>query len=281
MTIMQEHADTADLDLHQVFGQPKLPESPKLGANLVSVHTDLKLEDHVSSDTSKFNPPTTLVHQEHVGYDWGMLGNDTVGDCVIAMMLHTIEAFYLANGLTPPHIYTADQAIQLYSAITGYVPGDESTDQGTNEDDAMAWWKGKGLLGDKIDAVASIDPQGKDVDRMMQVGMAEFGAVQLAVMLPITAQNQTEWKLVGNPDKDPDSAPGSWGGHGVPVIAYTPDYEWVLTWGTGLKMHADFRHAYVVQLFVPLSKDFINSKTGTSPLGLNYDTLREDLSTVH
>ena len=52
-----------------------------------------------------------------------MLANDTIGDCVIAMMLHSIEDFHLDAG-TPVPAFTDADAISIYSAITGYVPGD-------------------------------------------------------------------------------------------------------------------------------------------------------------
>ncbi|HYB25349.1 MAG TPA: hypothetical protein VEF89_01915 [Solirubrobacteraceae bacterium] len=75
-----------------------------------------------------------------------MLANDRIGDCVIAMMLHSIEDFHL-DASTPVPAFTDQDAI--------------------------------------------------------------------GIALPVTAQGQTEWTVVGD-GKTGNSAPGSWGGHGIP-----------------------------------------------------------------
>jgi hypothetical protein len=77
---------------------------------------------------------------------WRMLGNGPdptvhpgfggAGDCVEAMMGHvTMEAAKLFRRQIPA--LAGKEAIAAYSAITGYVLDDESTDNGTDMRDAM------------------------------------------------------------------------------------------------------------------------------------------------
>lgn len=64
-------------------------------------------------------PPANFGHDAVVG-NWQMLGNDTVGDCVIAGGLHE-TMLWTANGSKQAKADTA-AAIKNYSAITGYDP---------------------------------------------------------------------------------------------------------------------------------------------------------------
>ena len=84
-----------------------------------------------------------------------MLGNDQVGDCVIAAMLHYIMAAQANVGKSVT--FTTQQALDLYSAITGYNPSDPSTDQGTAWTDALAYWQSTGCCGHKILGWAAVD----------------------------------------------------------------------------------------------------------------------------
>ena len=116
-----------DFRLRDHHTPPTLPATPKTGLNLATLHRPaLKLANYIRSDLA--NPPAA-VSRPHPGFQWGMLANDQIGDCVIAMMLHSIEDFHLDDG-TPVPAFTEQDAISAYSAITGYVPGDPSTDRG-------------------------------------------------------------------------------------------------------------------------------------------------------
>lgn len=90
-----------------------------------------------------------------------MLGNDQVGDCVIAAMLHYVMAARASVG--NPVTFTTQQALDLYSAITGYDPADPSTDQGTAWTDALAYWQMTGCYGHKILGWA---PSGLNLDTL-------------------------------------------------------------------------------------------------------------------
>ena len=66
-------------------------------------------------------------------------GVDPVGDCVIAEDLHL--AAERACNAGAPWVPTTADALAAYSAVTGYVQGDASTDQGTDPLALVAWRK--------------------------------------------------------------------------------------------------------------------------------------------
>lgn len=72
-----------------------------------------------------------------------ILGNDVLGDCVIAAAYHMVELETAnAGALWVP---TLDEVIADYSAIGGYVIGDASTDQGCDEATALNYWQRYGF----------------------------------------------------------------------------------------------------------------------------------------
>ena len=74
---------------------------------------------------------------------WGMLGNDTVGDCAIAGLMHLIQG--QSANIGDPLFATTKQAIDLYSAVTGYNPNDPDSDQGTVVTDLLKYAKKHGV----------------------------------------------------------------------------------------------------------------------------------------
>jgi len=243
----------------------------KLGAHL-AFSSELRLEDYIDETRQ---PPSAVV-RPHPGFNWGMLANDQYGDCVIAMMLHAIEEWHL-DANTPPPPFTDEDAIRIYSEITGFNPNDPNSDQGTNENDAMAYWKDHGLDVEgnhKIVAAVAVDPGNLQSCRR---AIYEFGGLMIAVALPATAQGQTEWTLVGDPNHDPNSAPGSWGGHGVPYREYDPETFKTVTWAHELLVTVPFHEAYVEQAFVAVSEEMLN-KTETGPSGVAWGDLVSDIN---
>lgn len=221
----------------------------------------IKLDEYVEAEA-----PAVPSHLDVPSYDWGMLGNDTIGDCVQASMYHADEAFYLRRGIAP-YPYQTPECVQLYSEITGYVPGDPSTDRGTDPSQAMAYWRDHGLPGHKIVGFGSLPAGSPNIRRAIW----EFGAVILAVALPTGAQSQgVHWR--GN-----NLGPaGSWGGHAIVAVGYTPGLLRFISWGEEGDMGQQFEAAYLEQVFVPLSTETLN-KAGVGPAGFNFARMRADL----
>jgi hypothetical protein len=151
--------------------------------------------------------------------------------------------------VTPP-----DSAIlNLYEGACGYVPGNESTDQGCVIVDTLNWvrnnipWTHKGhpVHHHPYQLFAYADPDPSNISHIKQA-IATFGTLGIGLQLPVTAQNQVGglWDVVGD-GQTGDSAPGSWGGHAVIVPAYNADYLTCITWGALQKMSYAFFATYV------------------------------------
>jgi hypothetical protein len=266
--------DDPTFRLRDEHDAPKLPATPKTGLILDSLHRPtLKLADYIHTQLAA---PPAAVSRPHPGFKWGMLANDQIGDCVIAMMLHSIEDFHLDAG-TPVPAFTDQDAISLYSAITGYDPKDPSSDRGTNESDAMHFWRHSGLrtsdeVNHKIVATVAVDPS--DLNQC-RIAIDEFVALQIGIALPLTAQGQAEWTVVGD-GKTGHSAPGSWGGHGIPYREYDADTFKCVTWGAELLLTVPFHEAYAQEAHVVVTREML-SKTGIGPSGVAWDELIADI----
>ena len=167
------------------------------------------------------------------------------------MVLHQVQAWNAAKGI---QIYPdRDCAISLYEKF-GYIPGDPATDQGAVELDVVQYWMKIGVavtdMGaiDKLDGYAVVN-QG-DSQRIKQC-IDVFGGVLLGLAMPISAQRQMVWDVVSTPN----GAPGSWGGHAVPIIAYDDVGPYCISWGEIIQMTWTFLAQYADEAYAPLSID--------------------------
>jgi hypothetical protein len=269
--------DDPSFRLRDEHTTPTLPATPKTGLNLDPLHRPtLKLSDYIRPALAA---PPAAVSRPHPGFQWGMLANDSIGDCVIAMMLHSIEDFHLDAG-TPVPQFTDQDAIKMYSAITGYNPDDPNSDRGTDENTAMHYWEHTGLhTSDKVDhkivATVAVDPSNLNECR---IAIDEFVDLQIGIALPLTAQGQTEWTVVGN-GKSGHSKPGSWGGHGIPYREYDADTFKCVTWGTELLLTVPFHQAYAQEAHVVVTQEML-SKTGVGPSGVAWGELIADIKVL-
>jgi hypothetical protein len=255
---------------------PALPPSPNLGLDLGTLHRpELKLSDYIHRELAD---PPAAISRPHPQFEWGMLANDKLGDCVIAMMLHSIEDFHLDAG-TPPPRFTDGDAIALYSTITGYRPGVAATDRGTNENTAMAYWEHPGLRAagsvHTIAATVAVDPTNLNECR---IAIDEFVDLQIGMALPATAQGESEWTVVGD-GRTANSAPGSWGGHGIPYREYDPQAFTCVTWGAELLLTVPFHLDYAQEAHVVVTQEML-SKHGIGPSGVAWDELIADIKAL-
>lgn len=201
---------------------------------------------------------------------WPMLGNDRCGDCTIAAAGHLIQEWTADQGemIVP----TEAQVLGEYEAVSGYIPGDESTDHGAVEIDVLNRWRQKGLCGHKIYAYSAVNP--RNVFEVQQT-IYLFGGAYIGVALPLSAQRQTIWDSV----EGQDGEPGSWGGHAVPLVAYTPNTLVCVSWGGLKRMTWRFLQKYCDEFYAPLSPDWVDAKR-QSPGGFDLDALEHDLEVV-
>lgn len=213
-------------------------------------------------------PPARFGHGT-MFHDWQMLGNgpdDSVqpgfqgaGNCVFAGGGHeTMETNKLAGKIIP---ITGKQAISDYSTVTGYVIGDDNTDQGTNVRDALKYRRRTGLLDaagkrHKIGAYVALDP--KDYEQLVEAAYV-FSAVGVGIEFPESAMAQFD---NGEPW---DVVPGARieGGHYIPLFGRSSlNVLGVVTWGRRQAMTRAFAQEYIDEAWaVVFPEELRNGKT--------------------
>lgn len=202
---------------------------------------------------------------------WGMMLNDTLGDCTIAGCGHAVQV-WTANAGREATVPNATIE-KYYEKWDGYKPGDPSTDNGGVELDVLNKWKQQGFAGNVLTAFA--DPNPANLTEIRQ-SIALFGGVYIGLSLPNTAQNQDVWDVTPNGGADAD--PGSWGGHCVFVPKYDENGFTCITWGAPKTMTLAFWNAYCDEAHTLLSPDWIAAKG--SPSGFDQAQLLADLRAI-
>lgn len=224
-------------------------------------------------------PPTSIDYSAAVK-TWPMLDNDKVGCCTISAQGHQIES-WTANAQGKEAKITNAEVLTRYEQVSGYVPGDESTDVGANERDVLKLWQKEPLAGHSLTAFGQVTiPRGNLMDRQhFMQALWVLGGLYLGLDLPLTAQQQIEdgkpWDVESG---SKDAKPGSWGGHAVPAVAYSEAGVTVVTWGALQLMTWAFVSAYVSENWGLVSTDWL--KSGKSPGGFDLPTLEADLAAL-
>lgn len=228
-------------------------------------------------------PPPRFGH----GYsykDWSMLGNgpdDSVapnfpgcGDCVFADAGHITM---LTNKLARhPIQITGKEVVSDYSALTGYVIGNDASDQGTEMREALGYRRSTGVVDvngnrHKIGAYVAINL--KDWEEL-RAATYVFTAVSIGFEFPSTAWTQFH---AGRPWDLTDTNSPIEGGHDVPVIGFaTPERAGVVTWGDRQGMTRAFYEQYADEAWaIIFPEELRNGKTWR---GFDIATLNADLA---
>lgn len=144
--------------------------------------------------------------------------NDQIGDCACVAAVMAVQTHLARQGnlIAIPD----DLAVQVYSAVTGYVPGNDSTDNGTDPEQLFAWWKTNGIAGYKLADFTRINPANINA---LRNSIAGAGGVYLCLELSQEQMTTKEWLPVGSP--------GSEGGHAVWGDSYEAQDIFVTSWG--------------------------------------------------
>jgi hypothetical protein len=234
-----------------------LPNDPQKPRVTLKAHPGVKLTPPASAGWYSTVAPTA----------WGMLGNDSAGDCVPAGAFHGQQLIEkAAQGVDTG--FTTAQAIAMYSAISGYDPRKPSTDVGATLQDGLGFWRNTGLNGYKIEAFAEIDYRNLDLIKQC---VADFGLTYAALEVPSSAMSQFDagqpWDVVKRSQIE--------GGHCVPIVGYDAQYLYVVTWSAIQKVTYAFYNKYFEENWVPVDADW-QSKTGITPSGLDGATANAD-----
>lgn len=225
---------------------------------------------------SIFNPDMLPTPPKIFGHElllssgvWGMLGNDSAGDCTLCDAAHQTMLWSLEGGSRCAQFTTAG-VIADYSAISGY-NGTEATDTGCDMQDVANYRHNIGVadsngIRHKIQSFASLK-----AGNLSQLAQATyiFGAVSVGVQLPSSAESQFDngkpWSVAANDTIE--------GGHCITIVGMNSEGNFLLlTWG---RLHAAtpaWLSAYMDEAIAPLSLEMLNAK-GVSPEAYDVPTL--------
>lgn len=215
---------------------------------------------------------------------WGMLANDSAGDCVWAGAGHETMVWTAEAG--DPAVFDDASVLSDYSAVTGYDPGDPSTDVGTDVREALKYRRTTGVLDasgkrHKIGAFVALEPGNVDE---LEEAMWLLGAAAIGLALPNSAVQQFDrgqpWAYVAGSTLA--------GGHYVPGVAVRAAggawsklglVRWIdiVTWDRVQPMTAKFYEKCSDQAFAILSEEMM-LPDGKSLEGFNLAQLRADLA---
>ena len=204
---------------------------------------------------------------------WGVMRNDTLGDCTCAAVGHAIQVW--TKNSAQEQTLPDDAVVALYSAVSGFSPNNPSSDQGAVETDVLNYWLRHKVEGHALSAFAALQP--KDV-RDVKDAIWLFGGVYIGLALPLSAQSQEVWVAPAE-GLSGDGAPGSWGGHAVYVVAYDARGLTCITWGRLKRMSWNFWAAYCDEAYGLLAKDWFEA-SGKAPSGFDVAALAGDMAAL-
>lgn len=212
--------------------------------------------------------------------DWQMALNDQLGDCTIAGACHMLAAMAVYGGHPEP-LFSDQEVTTAYSAVSGYVPGDESTDNGADMQTVLEYLKSAGLADEtgKTHRVAGYAAFGDPRDEVLLAQVLDvFGSVYIGVDLPASAQQEFSG---GEPwDWQPSSQIE--GGHCIVLqkrsVGGTGVLDYV-TWGAVTKATRGFQWHYASEAWAVCTEDWITAN-GTSIEGLDLQQMLSDLQFV-
>lgn len=204
-----------------------------------------------------------------------------LGDCTAAGACHIVDLVTACagSGVT----LTCPQCVSFYSLSTGYVSGNENTDQGGDEVTVCQVWQSKGLDGQGTHAIAGwgalTDAQVADQTFVRNVAWLfplYFGICLADAWLQISGDGFV-WDVQNGESPNPSNGHCVVGVLGVTeqgVLIDSWGFIGVITWAAIAKFCTE---AAGGNLFAILSKEIISQATQKAPSGYDFATLQTDL----
>jgi hypothetical protein len=220
-------------------------------------------------------PPAVFGAQAGVSY--GMLANDRYGDCVEAGAAHETVVMLAAVGRTVR--FTDTDVLEDYATITGFVPGEDATDQGTDMQVAASYRQKTGVRDatgtrHKITAYAALR-----VGDVGEIALAAYlmGAAGFGMQFPSSAEDQFDagepWSVVPGDRIE--------GGHYVPIVGRAASGNLVcITWGQSHEVTPGFYQQYCDESIAYVSQEFLSSASNLSPGGFSLSALETYLREI-
>ena len=240
------------------------PSTPKKLAR------ELKVAHYLGAAAfAEFIPPVFRLQQ---GVPQCMDLNDKLGCCVVATMAKMVRCWTQTATGVAATITDADVE-DVYRKGAGYNPAKPSTDNGWDLLSQLKYWQRTGIAGHKIGAYANVNPKH---EFMMRAACYLFEGLDVALALPLSAQDQEIWDVVDGSS----GAAWTWGGHAAPLLGFDADgYGLIETWGMEQRCTPTFLRKYCFEAHCIISPDALDG-SGKVIAGLDVDALTADLVLV-
>lgn len=209
------------------------------------------------------------------GLQWGMLGNDTFGDCYWASAAHEVMAEAHLAGRNP--VFDTEEVLSSYAEYLGLGSVhdlNEQTDEGTDAREGAKFRKQKGVKdthghGHHIGAYAFIEEPDYE---LIKSAVYDFEGVTVCVELPESAEerfNSGLWDYVkGSPVV---------GGHAIAGTCVKEGALYIVSWAREIEITEAFLEKYLQCVVVYVSGSTLDGE-GKTVTGLDVSALREKLA---
>lgn len=206
---------------------------------------------------------------------WPMGLNDRLGTCGVVGMDH-LQMAWNAYAQGSCASWGDETILGLYEQLGGYVPGDESTDQGTVLQDNLDFWRKEGVNGEKILFFGSLHP-GSWLRPERQLALQAFGGLYLGVNLPESAEQQF---MDGSPWHYEHGSPLA-GGHCVVQHGELigRDEVRVSSWAKIVPASQSFLLHTCEEAWVVAHPDWIEAN-GRNPTGIDLEGINDALASL-
>jgi hypothetical protein len=202
--------------------------------------------------------------------------NNTLGCCVVASKAH-MQGVWTGNATGTPVLWSDDQIVAMYSACSGYVVGDPSTDVGCDPIQVANYVTTTGYPdGSKAAGWIQIDPTNQTE---VQQGLYLFEDVDISVGLPdawigpFPSADGFVWDIT-SAGADENN------GHNFPGAGYDAQGPRICTWALLGTITWAALAAYANPLLILLSEEQIAAGQAKAPNGVDWASLRSDLASL-
>jgi hypothetical protein len=217
--------------------------------------------------TAQPSVPASVDYLSTMPDDLGMMGNAELGDCTCAAIAHARQVWSFNSGIGMRTTPDSD-VISLYSTVSGYIPGNPSTDQGADEQTVLAYCKNIGApiapgAVNKLLGWVEVDVRNfSDI----QASIYQGGLVYLGFNVPAYLESLEAPGSIW--DVNPSADNSIIGGHAVIAPAYTPTDFGVVSWGSKYRMSQAFFSKFVDECYLLVDAAWL-MWSGKTPAGLS------------
>lgn len=222
--------------------------------------------------------PASVDHTAGMPSEFGMMLNDTLGDCTCAAFYHARQVWTKMGGgreITDPD----KDVLDLYMGACGYRPGHPETDQGGNEQHVLTYLHNVGALTGSVgkvrDRILAFFEVDHHIHDDVKLAILEAGVLYIGFNVP---------SLLDDPNCPDvwDVVPGKTditGGHAVVLTGYDTQGVSLISWGQKYKMTWAFFDKFVDEAYAIVDKNWFMA-TGKTPLGLTVQQLEQQMAAL-